>query len=102
MAPATDTVENLVLDLLEWIGRKEGTYQETLNAWRTSCPRLPVWEDANDRGLLETTSANGRLLVRVTLAGLVLLEEKRPQFFEQRLLDEQKSHPATAENHANS
>ena len=102
MASATDTVENLVLDLLEWVGRKERTYQETLNAWRTSCPRLPVWEDANDRGLLETASANGRLLVRVTPAGFVLLEEKRPQFFERRLLDQRESRLGTAENHANS
>lgn len=44
-----DTVENLILDLLEWVGRKERTYQETMDAWRTSCPRLPVWEDANPR-----------------------------------------------------
>jgi hypothetical protein len=44
-----DTVENLILDLLEWVGRRERTYQETMEAWRTSCPRLPVWEDATDR-----------------------------------------------------
>ena len=73
----TDTVENLILDLLEWIGRKDRTYQETMDAWRTSCPRLTVWEDANDRGLVETASANGRSLVRATPAGLALLKEKR-------------------------
>jgi len=79
----TDTVENLILDLLEWVGRRERTYQETLDAWRTSCPRLPVWEDANDRGLVETASATGRSLVRLTVcltpAGVALLEERRPQ-----------------------
>ncbi|MGA2348005.1 MAG: hypothetical protein ABSF93_18495 [Candidatus Sulfotelmatobacter sp.] len=32
----TDTVENLILDLLEWVGRKERSYQETMDAWRTS------------------------------------------------------------------
>jgi hypothetical protein len=74
----SDTVENLILDLLEWIARKDRTYQETTDAWRTSCPKLPVWEDANDRGLVETASDNGRSLVRVTPAGLVLLREKRP------------------------
>ena len=58
----TDTIENLILDLLEWVGRTERTYQETMDAWRTSCPRLPVWEDATDRGLVETTFANGRSL----------------------------------------
>ena len=73
-----DTVENLILDLLEWVGREERTYQETMDAWRTSCPRLPVWEDANDRGLVERTSINGRFVIRVTPAGLALLKVKRP------------------------
>jgi hypothetical protein len=73
-----DTVENLIVDLLEWVARKERTYRETMEVWRTSCPRLPVWEDANDRGLVEVTSANGCSVVRVTPPGLTLLKEKRP------------------------
>jgi hypothetical protein len=80
----TDTVENLILDLVEWIGREERTYQETMDAWRTSCPRLPVWEDATDGGLVETAFINGRSLVRVTAAGVDLLREKRPYCYEQR------------------
>jgi D-3-phosphoglycerate dehydrogenase len=79
----TDTVENLILDLLEWVGRKERTYQETMDAWRTSCPSLPVWEDANDRGLVDIASANGRSLVRLTPAGLALLKEQRPRSLEE-------------------
>jgi hypothetical protein len=73
----TDTVENLILDLLEWAGRKERTYQETMDAWRMSCPKLPVWEDATERGLVETVFLNGRSLVRVTPGGLALLKERR-------------------------
>jgi hypothetical protein len=61
------------------MGRRERTYQETIDAWRTSCPRLPVWEDANDRGLVEATPANGRSLVRLTLTGLALLKVQRPR-----------------------
>ena len=76
-----DTVENLILDLLEWVGRKERTYQETMDAWRTSCPRLPIWEDANDRGLVETARANSHLLLRLTPAGLALLKEQRPHSY---------------------
>jgi hypothetical protein len=75
----SDTVENLILDLLEWVDLRERTYQETMEAWRTSCPRLPVWEDATDGGLVETAFANGRSLVRVTSAGLAFLEERRPR-----------------------
>jgi D-3-phosphoglycerate dehydrogenase len=76
-----DTVENLILDLIEWVARTERTYQETMDAWRTSCPRLPVWEDASERRLVETASANGRSVVRATPAGLALLEEKRPEAY---------------------
>ena len=79
----TDTVENLILDLVEWVERKERTYRETLDAWRTSCPRFPVWEDATDRGLVETASVNGRSLVRATPAGLAFLKEARPRAYEE-------------------
>jgi hypothetical protein len=79
----TDTVENLILDLVEWVGRRERTYQETMEAWRTSCPKLPAWEDATDRGLVETTSANGRSLVRATPAGLAFLKERRPRAYDE-------------------
>ena len=48
----TETVDALVLDLLEWIGPAPRPYDEVLDAWRTSCPRLPVWEEANDRGFV--------------------------------------------------
>jgi hypothetical protein len=79
----TDTIENLMLDLVEWAARKERTYQETMDAWRTSCPRLPVWEDATDRGFVETTFADGRSLVRTTRAGFEFLKEKRPHRYEE-------------------
>ncbi len=49
----SETVDNLILDLLEWIGPGERPYTETMEAWRTSCPRLPVWEDATDLGFIE-------------------------------------------------
>jgi hypothetical protein len=48
----SDPVEALVLDLLEWIGPEPRPYPDVLDAWRTSCPRLPVWEEANARGFV--------------------------------------------------
>ena len=48
----TDPVDALVLDLLEWIGRTPRPYADVMAAWRTSCPRLPVWEEANAHGFL--------------------------------------------------
>ena len=79
----TDTVENLILDLVEWVSLKQRTYHETMDAWRTSCPRLPVWEDASERWLVETFTLNGRLLVRATSTGVAVLKEKRPHAYEE-------------------
>jgi hypothetical protein len=50
--PVSDPVNDLILDLLEWMGPGPRPYAEVLEAWRTSCPRLPVWEDATDRGFI--------------------------------------------------
>ena len=78
MTPS-DTVEPLVLDLLEGIGRGERPYTETMDAWRTSCPRLPVWEDATDLGFIERRRApGGPPIVAVTAAGIEHLRAHRP------------------------
>ena len=76
----SDVLETLILDLLEWVETKPRTYEETMEAWRTSCPRFPVWEDAGDRGLIRIDQIDGRSFVRITSAGLALLAERRPAF----------------------
>lgn len=78
----SDTVETLVLDLLEWIGPRSRPYTEVIDAWRTSCPRLPVWEEANDRGFVEHYRDPERgALVSVTTLGKQFLHTRRPQQF---------------------
>jgi len=71
-------VDALILDLLEWLANGERTYQEVIDIWRTSCPRLPVWEDANDRGLVAREHVNGREVVGITPAGFAYLQQRRP------------------------
>ena len=68
-------VEALIFELLQWLVKCERSYEEVMDAWRTSCPRLPVWEDANDRGLIMREEVNGRCIVRITSLGLHLLEQ---------------------------
>lgn len=68
----TTAPEALILDLLAWLFTRERTYEETMQAWRTSCPRLPVWEDALDHGLVST---DGRT-VQLTAQGLALLDSR--------------------------
>ncbi|MCB1512473.1 MAG: hypothetical protein KDJ36_16360 [Hyphomicrobiaceae bacterium] len=48
----TDSLDPLIFDFLEWLERTPRTYADVLDVWRTSCPRLTVWEDASDRGLV--------------------------------------------------
>jgi hypothetical protein len=69
-----DSLEPLILNLLDWLSHHPRTYAETLSAWRTSCPRLPVWEEANDRGLVEIVEADAGKLVRLTPTGQRLLK----------------------------
>jgi hypothetical protein len=76
----SDPVAALVLDLLEWIGPEPRPYAEVIEAWRTSCPRLPVWEEANARGFLTRVHRDGvGSLVGVSPAGLAHLAAQRPR-----------------------
>ena len=73
-----DSVDALVLDLLEWVGSSPRPYAEVLDAWRTSCPRLPVWEDANDHGFIERWHEPGRgELVAISATGMDHLRRHR-------------------------
>jgi hypothetical protein len=54
-----DTMDPLVLDLVEWIAREPRPYAEVIESWRTSCPRLTIWEDAVDRGDVARQPAPG-------------------------------------------
>jgi hypothetical protein len=74
----SDCIEALVLDLLEWVGPERRDYDEVVAAWRTSCPRLPVWEEAHGRGFLARGYDAGRAFVCATPAGLKFLHERRP------------------------
>lgn len=74
-------VENktLVLDLVEWVAQRPRPYREVMGAWRTSCPRLTIWEDAVDLGLVARTYRNVQgSTVDVTAAGLAFLRSERP------------------------
>ena len=68
----------LVLDMLEWVARQPRPYAEVMDAWRTSCPRLPIWEDSLRHGLVVCERRPGAgMIVRLTPAGRALLETER-------------------------
>lgn len=75
--PAGAAPDPLVFDLVEWIAREPRSYADVIDAWRTSCPRLTVWEDAVDRGLVKRETAAGRgTQVVVTASGRRFLRDQ--------------------------
>ena len=59
-----EIADPLVLDLVEWIAREPRPYAEVIATWRTSCPRLTIWEDAADRGYVARANGCGRRIDR--------------------------------------
>ena len=49
----------LTLELLNWVAERPRTYGETMAVWRTSCPRMPIWEDASSDHLLTLMAGDG-------------------------------------------
>jgi hypothetical protein len=73
-----DPVEALLVDLVSWVAREDRDYFEVMEAWRTSCPRLPVWEEANSRGYVTRKFQTGRgPVVAITQAGKAFLVEQK-------------------------
>jgi hypothetical protein len=60
----------LILDFLTWLAAGPRPYAEVMEAWRTSCPRLTVWEDAVDEGLVVRRALEGAgVVVELTPTG---------------------------------
>ena len=68
-------IDALIRDMLGFIGNGR-PYAEVLDAWRTSCPRLTVWEDACDRGFVKRKNVTGNgMIVVATPAGKTFLRK---------------------------
>jgi len=72
------SVSLLMLEFLAWMASRPRTYEEAMEAWRSTCPRHPVWDDALTEGLIRVESADsiGQYMVALTARGKTLLEEK--------------------------
>ena len=70
------SLDPLVLDLVEWVARAPRPLADVLDAWRTSCPRLTVWEDAVDRGyVVRQAGDDAGVMVCVTETGRTFLRD---------------------------
>jgi hypothetical protein len=73
--------KTLVLDLLEWVDSTPRTYVEVMDAWRTSCPRLPIWEDTIEHKFVVCGRRDGSgsgTVVSLTPKGRAFLATERP------------------------
>ena len=68
-----DPATGLLVQFLAWVAARPRSYGETMDAWRTSCPRISVWEDALGDGLVQVdgnrVGAQSEARVSLTPAG---------------------------------
>jgi hypothetical protein len=76
-----DGVSLLMIQFLDWVSSRHRTYGEAMDAWRTSCPRLSVWEDALIGGLIQVQGEGPAQQLEVTLKsrGRAILEARQNQ-----------------------
>jgi hypothetical protein len=66
----------LMVEFLSWVSTRPRTYAEAMEAWRSTCPRHTVWEDALIEGLIEFARNGSQSEVTLTAAGRALLDQK--------------------------
>jgi hypothetical protein len=70
----SDILTPLTLDFLAWLAAEPRDYIDVMDAWRTSCPRLTVWEDAIDANLITRVHPPGQpTRIELTQQGKALL-----------------------------
>src|SRR5262245_41998299 len=62
-----ESVSLLMREFLTWVGSRPRTYAEAMDAWRSTCPRHTVWEDALADGLIQVDGGGPLHYSEVTL-----------------------------------
>jgi hypothetical protein len=71
---AREPASLIMLQFLAWVADRPRGYADTMEAWRSTCPRLSVWEDSIIEGLVSIGGGADRA-VRLTPRGVRLLQE---------------------------
>ena len=69
----------LTVQFLDWVSEQPRTYGDAMDAWRTSCPRLSIWDDAIRDGLVKMEKSGGPMrqsLVMLTDRGRIVLKTR--------------------------
>jgi hypothetical protein len=59
-----EALDKLTEQLLAWIAAQPRTYAQVMDAWRTTCPSLRVWENAVADGLVQVQAGGVNLTLR--------------------------------------
>jgi hypothetical protein len=54
-------MSTLTKQFLTWVSERPRTYGEAMEAWRSTCPRLSIWEDALGDELVRLETDTGGL-----------------------------------------
>jgi hypothetical protein len=73
----SDSPSLIMIQFLSWVADRPRSYRETMEAWRTSCPRLSVWEDAVIADLVRLEGKGGRSVGLTERGAAVLRRAQR-------------------------
>lgn len=94
-----DSPSLIMIQFLAWVADRPRSYSEVMAAWRSTCPRLSVWEDAIIGGLVRTEGGGGRAVTLTGRGRVTLANAQRPQSSQQQ--KSRKREPARAGAAAN-
>lgn len=76
--PSLNPPSLIMIQFLCWVADRPRNYAQTMEAWRSTCPRLSVWEDAIIDGLVRLDNTAERA-VSLTRGGRTALEKAQTQ-----------------------
>src|SRR3984885_12863173 len=80
MASASPESASLImLQFLAWVADRPRDYRQTMEAWRSTCPRLSVWEDAIIDGLVRLDNGTDRAVELTRLGPSKLKKAQAPR-----------------------
>jgi hypothetical protein len=69
----TDPAALLTVQFLAWLNETPRSYGDVMEAWRSSCPRLTIWEDALADDLVRCGPDR---IISLTARGRAVLERR--------------------------
>ena len=63
-------------EFLTWLAERPRSYRDVMERWRSSCPRLTIWEDALSDELITFDDSSGVTIVTPTAKGRTFVDQQ--------------------------